>query len=152
MAAFVLGFPGETDETLNDNLTFIEASGVEFYTFKEFYYMENTPVHEKRDQFGLTGMGSKWKHDTMAYEDIQPKIIRMFEKVKDSVFIDADTSLWYIAYLYDQGYSIEHIMQIQQEINIVLKDQVHGNFNDHHPSYQRLKSIIKPLRMETSSF
>jgi anaerobic magnesium-protoporphyrin IX monomethyl ester cyclase len=150
MAAFVLGFPGETEETLNDNLTFIESSEVEFYTFKEFYYMENTPVHEKRDQFGLTGMGSKWNHDTMAYEDIHPKIIQMFEKIETSVFIDADTSLWYIAYLYDQGYSIEQIMQLQQEINIILKDQVNGNFNDDHPSYQRLKSIVKPLRMETS--
>jgi anaerobic magnesium-protoporphyrin IX monomethyl ester cyclase len=152
MAAFVLGFPGETDETLNDNLTFIESSGVEFFTFKEFYYMENTPVHEKRDQFGLTGIGSKWKHDTMAYEDIHSKIIQMFEKVKTSVFIDADTSLWYIAYLYDQGYSIEQIMQLQQEINIILKDQVNGKFNDDHPSYQRLKSLLKqPLGMETSS-
>ncbi|MGY8927968.1 MAG: radical SAM protein, partial [Flavobacteriales bacterium] len=65
MGAFVLGFPGETEETLNDNLSFIEESGVEFYTLKEFYYMENTPVHEKRDEFGLSGVGSKWKHGTM---------------------------------------------------------------------------------------
>ena len=43
----------------------------------EFYYMENTPVHEKRDEFGLTGIGSKWKHETMAYKDIHPKIITL---------------------------------------------------------------------------
>ncbi len=142
MGAFVLGFPGETEETLNDNLSFIEESGVEFYTFKEFYYMENTPVHEKRNEFGLEGIGSKWKHETMAYEDIHPKIIQMFKKIKSSVFIDADTSLWYIAYLYDQGYSINEIIALQTEINSVVHDQIEGNYNDEHPSFNRIQTLL----------
>jgi p-methyltransferase len=142
MAAFVLGFPGETDETLIDNLSFIESSGVEFYTLKEFYYMENTPIHGKREQFGLNGMGSKWKHDTMSYHSIHSKIIKMFQKIQTSIFIDADTSLWYIAYLYDQGYSIEEIKKIQRELNLILKDQVNGKFSDDHPSFDNLKSTL----------
>ena len=142
MGAFVLGFPGETEETLNENLSFIEMSGVEFYTFKEFYYMENTPVHEKRDEFGLSGIGSKWKHETMAYEDIHPKIIQMFKKIKSSVFIDADTSLWYIAYLYDQGYSINEIISLQKEINSVVHDQIEGKYSDDHPSFNRIQNLL----------
>ena len=142
MGAFVLGFPGETGETLNDNLSFIEMSGVEFYTFKEFYYMKNTPVYEKRDEFRLTGMGSKWKHETMAYADIHPKIIQMFKKIENSVFIDADTSLWYIAYLYDQGYSISEIIAIQKEINLVMHDQIEGEYNDNHPAFNRIQNLL----------
>ena len=145
MGAFVLGFPGETEETLNDNLSFIEESGVEFYTLKEFYYMENTPVHEKRDELGLSGVGSKWKHGTMAYEDIHPKIIEMFKKIKSSVFIDADTSLWYIAYLYDQGYSINDIISIQTEINSVVHDQIEGKYSDEHPSFNRIQNILSSV-------
>ena len=142
MGAFVLGFPGETEETLNDNLSFIKMSGVEFYTFKEFYYMENTPVHEKRDEFGLTGIGSKWKHKTMAYKDIHPKIIQMFKKIKSSVFIDADTSLWYIAYLYDQGYTVSEIIALQKEINSVIHDQIEGRYNDDHPAFNRIQNLL----------
>ncbi len=145
MGAFVLGFPGETDETLNDNLNFIEMSGVEFYTFKEFYYMENTPVHEKRDEFGLKGIGSKWEHQTMAYADIHPKIIQMFKKIENSVFIDADTSLWYIAYLYDQGFSVSEIISLQKEINSVIQDQIEGKYNDDHPAFNRIQSLLDSI-------
>ncbi len=73
MAGFVLGFPGETEASIQGNMEFIENSGVEFYTLKEFYYMEHTPVHENREQFGLTGMGSKWAHNTMSYDQVHPK-------------------------------------------------------------------------------
>ena len=54
----------------------------------------------------------------------------MFKKIKSSVFIDADTSLWYIAYLYDQGYSISEIISLQKEINSVVHDQIEGKYSD----------------------
>ncbi len=137
MAAFIVGFPGETEETLQDNKNFIETLGIDFYTLKEFYYMENTPIHGQRDNFGLTGMGSEWAHDTMDSTTASEHKMRLFKEI-DSIFIDPDTSLWYIAYLYDQGFSIQEIASMQKNINALMVEQMNGSFNDDHLLFHQL--------------
>ena len=142
MAAFIIGFPGENEGTIRDNIEFIEKSGVDFYTLKEFYYMESTPVYQKKDEYGLSGMGSQWSHDTMNSEAAFEHKITMFREIKNSVFMDPDTSLWYLAYLYDQGFSIEEIRHVQKCINSLMLEQLDGTYNDKSPIYDDLANII----------
>lgn len=104
LAAFVLGFPGETDKTIRENIDFINDNGARYYSLKEFYYMENTKVHEKRDAYGLTGMGNKWSHATMSAQEASQIKLDMFLEIDSSTNIDPDTSLWYLTYLYDQNF------------------------------------------------
>lgn len=124
LAAFVLGFPGETDGTIQENVDFIRNNGVRFYSLKEFFYMAHTQVHDKRNEYGLTGMGGKWSHDTMNHEDAARLKLDIFQSVTESTHIDPDTSLWYMAYLYDQGYDFAKIEQAQAGINAVMKRQL----------------------------
>jgi len=141
VAAFIIGFPGETEKSIDNNIEFIETSGIDFYTLKEFYYMRHTSVYERRNEFGLSGIGNKWEHSTMDYMTAYNMKIKMFQLIKNSVFIDADTSLWYIAYLFDQGYSIDNISRIQKEINSIILSQYEGIY-DHHPSIENLKHLV----------
>jgi p-methyltransferase len=143
LAAFVLGFPGETEETLKDDVKFIETQGIDFYTLKEFYYMKNTPVHQKREQYGLTGSGAKWLHNTMDSTTASEYKISMFREIKNSVFVDPDTSLWYLAYLYDQGFSIGEIADFQRDINAIMIAQLDGNFDDDNPIYNRMVNKLQ---------
>ncbi len=142
MATFIIGYPGETEETIQENINFIEMMELDFYTLKEFYYMKHTAVHQRREEFGLEGFGGKWSHNTMNSRQASAKKIEMFKKIKKSVFVDPDTSLWYIACLYDQGFSIEIISQVQKEINTVMRDQVDGVFNDEHSAFVNLKKLL----------
>jgi p-methyltransferase len=127
LAAFVLGFPGEDDGTIKENIDFINNNGVRYYSLKEFYYMENTAVHEKRGEYELSGMGAKWKHATMSYEQATQIKLDMFVDIDSSTHIDPDTSLWYMAYLYDQGYDFSQIQRIQGEINSLMKQQLRAS-------------------------
>jgi p-methyltransferase len=120
----VLGFPGETDATIQENVDFIRNNGVRFYSLKEFYYMEHTKVHDQREQYGLTGTGGKWSHNTMTHEDAARIKLDLFQSIGDSTHIDPDTSLWYMAYLYDQGYSFKDIEHVQAGINALMKRQL----------------------------
>ncbi|MFA6234870.1 MAG: radical SAM protein [Bacteroidota bacterium] len=147
VAAFVLGFPGETEKTIQDDIDFVEQTGVEFYTLKEFYYMEHTPVHREREKYGLTGMGAKWKHNTMDSEGAHEAKYHMFREIKSSVFVDPDTSLWHLAYLYDQGFSLEHIRSIQRDLNEVIRNQIDGQFDDGHPAFQRIRETLQGQRI-----
>jgi len=127
LAAFVLGFPGEEEATIRENIDFINANGVRFYSLKEFYYMAHTQVHDKRDEYGLTGMGSKWAHATMTYEQATRIKLDMFLEIRDSTHVDPDTSLWNLAYLYDQGYDFAKIRRAQEEINGLVKQQLRAS-------------------------
>jgi anaerobic magnesium-protoporphyrin IX monomethyl ester cyclase len=134
LAAFVLGFPGETDATIQENVDFIRDNGVRYYSLKEFFYMAHTQVHEKREEYGLTGMGAKWSHATMTHEDAARIKLDIFQAVSESTHIDPDTSLWYMAYLYDQGYDFAAIEQLQAGINALMKRQL--NTLDRAASWQ----------------
>lgn len=124
LAAFVLGFPGETEGTIRENVDFIRNNGVRFYSLKEFFYMPHTQVHEKRNDYGLTGMGGKWSHRTMNHEDAARIKLDLFRSIDNSTNIDPDTSLWYMAYLYDQGYDFKAIEKVQAGINGLMKHQL----------------------------
>ena len=63
--------------------------------------------------------------------------ISMLKQIKNSIFIDPDTSLWYIAYLFDRGFSMEKIASLQKEINTVMIAQINGDFNN-TSTYKRL--------------
>ncbi len=141
LAAFVLGFPGEDDDTMRENVDFINQNGVRYYSLKEFYYMAHTQVHEKREEYGLTGMGAKWAHKTMNYEDATQRKLDIFLEIDKSTHIDPDTSLWHMAYLYDQGYDFSSIRQVQGEINSLIKKQLR---TVHHSSPESNRAEIMP--------
>jgi anaerobic magnesium-protoporphyrin IX monomethyl ester cyclase len=142
VAAFVLGFPGETEDSIRDDIDFIENSGVDFYTLKEFYYMAHTPVHERRERYQLVGMGNQWAHATMDSATAYRFKTEMFQTIRNAVFVDADTSLWYLVALCDAGFSIDEIKRLQREINLVTQEQMRGQFSDAHPAFDRLQELL----------
>jgi len=62
---FIVGFPGETGETVTDTIRFIEASGLDFYRTQLWYCEPITPIWQERDKYGLKGDSFEWSHDTM---------------------------------------------------------------------------------------
>jgi p-methyltransferase len=145
VATFIIGFPGESEQSIKDNIDFIENTSVRFYTLKEFYYIENTPIYHDREKYGLTGMGPKWKHDTMDSATAHKIKMNMFQTIKNAIFIDPDTSLWYLVYLYDQGFTMDEIALIQDEINKVMLDQVNGKIDDNHPGFENVRKILSRI-------
>ncbi|MBC7952321.1 MAG: radical SAM protein [Rhodospirillaceae bacterium] len=143
LSAFVLGFPGETEETLEENMRFIEENPVPFYSLKEFFYMENTKVHRERDQWGLTGMGAKWAHATMNSDAAGRHKLEMFKRITASRFVDPDTSLWYMAYLRDQGLSDGAIATIQEELTGIMRRQLGGDFSPDHGAVERIAAAAR---------
>ncbi len=127
-AAFVIGFPGETRQSIDDNIEFIEESGLDFYSLKEFYYTHTAPIHHDREKWGLTGDGNKWQHKTMSSEEASEHKLRIFETVKRSVNIDSDSGLWYLAYLRECGFNWREISEMQILLNEMMHRDNRGEF------------------------
>ena len=80
---FIIGFPGETHETIQSNVDFIKNSGIDFYSLKEFWYAPNAPIAAKASQFGLEGFGNKWKHNTMTSQEASTIKLEIFNDINE---------------------------------------------------------------------
>jgi radical SAM superfamily enzyme YgiQ (UPF0313 family) len=64
-ANFIVGFPGETEDTARKLVGFLDEAGIDFFTLSPFYFVPSTPIAKRKQEFGLEGLFETWKHDTM---------------------------------------------------------------------------------------
>jgi anaerobic magnesium-protoporphyrin IX monomethyl ester cyclase len=143
-AAFVLGFPGETQASIQDNIRFIEEGNLDYYSLKEFYYMPTAPVYQKREKFGLVGDGNNWTHSTMDSEEASRQKGLIYRSVKNSIYVDADTGLWYLAYLRDRGFSWQAIRESQLVLNKMMSRDDQGRYTEKDDLMAELKQSLAP--------
>ena len=124
VGSFIMGFPGETYETVEVTREFIENSGLDYYYIQPFYYLHHTPIFKRADDFNLKGEGLFWSHSTMDWKEASDHVNRLFLEIKNSTFINPDYTLWEIAYLQVKGMSLDEIKNYRNEINQMTKDQM----------------------------
>lgn len=61
---YMVGFLGETKETVRETLNFIRDYGSDFYRVQLWYLDPGTPVWDKRDERNIKGSYFMWSHDT----------------------------------------------------------------------------------------
>lgn len=124
VGSFIIGFPGETAETVEATRDFINESGLDYYFIQPFYYLHHTPVHKRAEEFNLTGEGLFWSHDTMNWQEAVRNINRLFLEIDGSVFINPDYTLWEITYLRSKGMTLDEIRNYRRMINRMTVEQM----------------------------
>lgn len=120
VGSFVVGFPGETEETIEETRQFILNSGMSYYYIQPFYYVHHTPINKKAEQYGLKGSGLFWSHDTMNSGqaiDYMNKIFIDTYNANASRWVCPDGTMWEIAYLRSLGFDFDKINGLLDEIN-----------------------------------
>jgi len=124
VGSFIMGFPGETEETVNITQKFIVESDLDYYYIQPFYYLHHTPVHSRAKEYGLEGEGAFWSHNTMDWTQANAHVSRMFMEIDNVTFINPDYTLWEIAYLRSKGMSLDEIKAYRQNINAMTRAQM----------------------------
>lgn len=91
-SCFVIGFPGETEETVRHTIEFIknvesfENEGIFSWSIYPFLLAPLSPVYESksREGYGLAGYMRHWKHHTMDSDQAMEHVIRAFEELENS--------------------------------------------------------------------
>jgi radical SAM PhpK family P-methyltransferase len=85
--SFIIGFPGETSETLKDTVRFIEESGVDLYRAQLWYCEPITPIWKMREKYKITGSNFEWVHATMDAKTAANLVEEMFLSINNSLWV-----------------------------------------------------------------
>ena len=124
--AFILvGFPGETEKSVNKSIDFLNNSGIHAYVHSPLFIFPNSPVAQEAKRFHLTGGFNDWSHESMDCHTAIEQCARMFMEVKNAAYIDRGSSITKV--LLDHGYSVDNVKKIGILHNQLARDEMSGH-------------------------
>jgi len=132
--SFIVGFPGETQETVLETLQLIEESGIDFYRAQLWYYDPTTPIMKQKEMFRLQGFHLNWSHYTMDSRTAADWVDRLFVSVKNAVWVPQyHFNIQKIFGLMNRGMTLEQVKQFlslfNQAIGQRMDNPVHKNIS-----------------------
>lgn len=85
VALFFIGFPGETNETVNETINFINEVKPTFYVTRSWVYDPRTPIGRENEKYGIKGFMYKWSHNTMNFTTAEQLVEKTISSIKNSL-------------------------------------------------------------------
>jgi anaerobic magnesium-protoporphyrin IX monomethyl ester cyclase len=123
--SFIIGFPGETSETVQESIRFIKESGLDFFRFQLWYCESITPIYREREKYKIKGSNFEWSHATMCSQRASDYI--------DEIFLLIDSPTWIPQYNFDfgtifhimkRGFSLEEVKGILEAFNSGIREKL----------------------------
>ncbi len=124
LASYIVGYPGETVETVKDTMKLVDNPLVDFSRGSLFYYDTNAPVAQKAEEWQLTGYGAEWSHFTMDYKEAQKIHLDQVSKMEGCNIPVSDGGAWSIFNLYAKGLSWDEIKQYYRDFTDIQAQQI----------------------------
>ncbi|MCA1615513.1 MAG: PhpK family radical SAM P-methyltransferase [Acidobacteria bacterium] len=119
--SFIVGFPGETEGTVNETIDFIKATRPDYYRTQMWYCEAGTPIQNQRETYKIEGEGFVWSHSTMDSLAAMDHIDRMFLSVDESIWLPQwSFDFWIIPYLLGKGVSFERFKEFMAPAHKLL--------------------------------
>lgn len=126
IASTIIGFPGETEESIEDNINFINNSGVDYFQVNLLNIMPSMEVFKERHQHGLKGLMYGWRHNTMdayqAFEAMTHIILSSKNALTNGFGLSSVQAT--IEYLYSEGFNSEEIRKLFSLYTLSIKDKI----------------------------
>lgn len=107
-ASVMIGFPGETEETVKDTINFIRETKPTFYDLQTWFYEKSVPIAKEKDYYRLEGYGYSWKHKDMDSLRASEIVSNTIQEISESRFMPSlSFNLWSLGYYLSQGAKVE---------------------------------------------
>ncbi len=124
-ASFIIGFPGETDQTVKETIRFIKESGIDFFRAAVWFCEHITPVWRERERYKLSGESFEWHHTTMDSKQASDFVDEIFLSIDDPLWVplynfDIDT-LWHLIH---RGVPLDKVRKLIDTFNRGIREKL----------------------------
>ncbi|MEU2388978.1 PhpK family radical SAM P-methyltransferase [Streptomyces sp. NPDC012461] len=139
-ASFVVGFPGENEETVQETIDFLNSAAPTFYRAEPWWYNHRSPIHQRAGELELSGQGYDWRHQTMDIHSACDARDAIFDGVTTSKWIPSyNFDFWALPYLEGKGFSLnDHALAFHTVAEQVMR------WND-QPGHQEAAASVNEL-------
>src|SRR5262249_42750100 len=119
--SFIVGFPGETEETVRETIDFIRENKPDYYRAQMWYCEPGTPIQHQREKYDINGEGFVWSHATMDSLMAMDLIDQMFLSVHESIWLPQwPFDFWVVPYLMGRGISLDRFKSFMFQAHKLL--------------------------------
>jgi len=123
--SFIIGFPGETAETVRETVTFIKESGLDLFRTQLWYCDTLTPIWKKRDQYKIDGSNFEWSHATIDSKEACRRIEEIFLSIRNPVWVPQyNFEFGGVFHLLHMGFSLEEVKRFLNAFNNAVKEKL----------------------------
>jgi p-methyltransferase len=144
-ASLIVGFPGETAETVRETADFIRDVKPDYYRAQMWYCEPGAPIQNYREKYQISGEGFVWNHATMDSLEAMDHIDRMFLSVNESIWLPQwSFDFWTIPYLIGRNITLDHFKNFMAAAQGLLRLEIASVEDYQKESHQRphLSTII----------
>lgn len=123
--SFIIGFPGETKDTVQDTITFIKESELDFFHAQLWYCEPLTPIWKQREKYNIKGSHYEWSHHTMQSKNAA--------NIIEEIYLDNNIYNWVPQYNFDfdmlfrltnRGLDLNQVKRFIKCFNIGIKEKL----------------------------
>lgn len=125
--SFVVGFPGETRESISDTVKFINKTGLDFCNLCFWYCSKLAPIWGKREQYKLEGEGYDWKHLTMdskTADDLMEEMTLSIDDQQTSMIRDGRFDMEIVPFMVSRGMSVKQLKEFLRVFTVEMKKKM----------------------------
>ncbi len=142
-ANFIVGFPGETAESVEKMARFIDETEPEFITVCTWVYIPSTPIGLRCREFQIEGFGMHWKHISMNSNEAGALARAVVSEQKRAVHNAVRGEAWSEFLLYANGCSTPEIQSAVSTFNSFIGRDVSMQAVKSSPKFRSLESWLQ---------
>lgn len=123
--SFIIGFPGETEETVRETVQFIRQSGLDFFRAQLWYCEPITPIFKKKDEYKIKGESFEWSHSTMNSKKASELIEDIFLSIQSPIWVPQyNFECDGVFHLFPEKISLEKVKDFLNAFNAGVREKI----------------------------